>query len=97
MLALLSIPLILAMLFNWVDFGPGEREFSISISIPFLAIGFDRANEFLGRIVFAISALFMDFILLLVLYQMIAEIFGFPVDFLDLDKEKEDEEQKERE
>lgn len=96
-MALLSIPLILAMLFNWVAFGPGEREFSVSISIPFLAIGFDRANEILGRIVFAIPALFMDLILLLVLYQMIAEIFGLPVDFLNVDKEKEDDEQKKRE
>jgi hypothetical protein len=80
-----------------VAFGPGEREFSASISIPFLAINFDRANQIVGRIVFAIPAILMDIILLLVIYQMVAEFFGLPVDFLETDEEKDDGGQKERE
>ena len=93
----LSIPLIFLMLFNWVSFGPGTREFSGGISIPFLSISFDGANQIIGRIFFAIPTLFMDLILFLVLYQLIAEFFGKKVDFLEVDEEKEDEEQKERE
>lgn len=80
-MALLSIPLIFIMVFNWVTFGPGEREFSGSISIPFLSINFDGANQTIGRIVFAIPTLFMDLILFLVVYQMIAEFFGKKVIF----------------
>ncbi|KAA3642192.1 MAG: hypothetical protein DWQ07_24460 [Chloroflexi bacterium] len=63
-LALLSIPLILLLLFNWVAFGPGERQFSISISIPFVSAFFERGNELIGRAFFAIPALLMDFALL---------------------------------
>ena len=108
-LAGLSIPLIFLMLFNWVSFGPGEREFSGGISIPFLSISFDRAaspvqelrirrpDQIIGRIFFAIPTLFMDLILFLVLYQMIAEFFGKKVDFLEVDEGKENEEQKEQE
>jgi hypothetical protein len=59
-IVLLSIPLIFAILLNWVAFGPGVREFSGGIGIPFLFISFDRANSIIGRIVFAIPALLMD-------------------------------------
>ena len=93
----LSIPLIFMMVFNWVAFGPGEREFSGGISIPFLSINFNRANQILGRIFFGIPAFLMDIVLLLVLYQMIAEFFGVKVDFLEVDKEKEDKGKEERE
>ena len=93
----LSIPLIFIMLFNWVSFGPGEREFSGGISIPFLSISFDRANEIIGRIFFGIPTLFMDLVLILVLYKMVAEFFGKKVDFLEVDEEKENDGKKERE
>lgn len=79
------------MLFNWVSFGPGTREFSGGISIPFLTINFDQANEIIGRIIFGIPTLFMDLVLVLVIYQMIAEFFGKTVDFLEPDKEKDDD------
>jgi len=57
---LISIPLLFALLFNWVAFGPGEREFSGGVTIPFFAFSFGRANAILGRIVFGIVALIMD-------------------------------------
>lgn len=75
-MALYSILLIFALLFNWVAFGPGEREFSVSISIPFLSVGFDRASEILGRIIFGLPALIMDFIIVGAFYQMLKEVFG---------------------
>ena len=93
----LSIPLLFVMILNWVAFGPGEREFSGGISIPFLSFNFERANQIIGRIFFGIPALFMDVVLLLVLCQQIAELFGKKVDFLEVDEEKEDQGQKERE
>ncbi|GAB4434077.1 MAG: hypothetical protein Kow002_21250 [Anaerolineales bacterium] len=94
---LLSMPLIFVMLFNWVAFGPGRREFSMSVSIPFIAFNFERANEIIGRVAFAIPALIMDFFLLLVVYQLVAERFGLPVDFLETDEAEQDDDKKERE
>jgi hypothetical protein len=45
--------------FTWVSFGPGEREFSTSVSIPFLT--FSRSSsEITGRICFAPGALLLD-------------------------------------
>jgi len=45
--------------FTWVSFGPGEREFSSSVSIPFLT--FTRSSsEITGRICFAPGALLLD-------------------------------------
>jgi hypothetical protein len=64
LLALLTVPLGLMIPTNWVAFGPGEREFSVSISIPFLSGYFPNANQILGRIFFGIPALFMDVIAL---------------------------------
>ena len=63
-LAGMSIIFFFVFIFNWVAFGPGDREFSMSISIPFVSLDFDKANEFLGRAVFGLAALFMDAIVL---------------------------------
>ncbi|NQU29947.1 MAG: hypothetical protein HQ525_04710 [Anaerolineae bacterium] len=75
-LAILSIPLIFPLLFNWVAFGPGKREFGISISIPFLTFEFDRANEIIGRIAFGIPALLMDAFLGYGMYGLVVERVG---------------------
>lgn len=61
-LALLSMPVCLLIAFNWVAFGPGEREFSMSISIPFLSGYFENSPEWLGRLAFGIPTAFMDLI-----------------------------------
>ena len=60
--ALLSIPLLVAILLNWVAFGPGARGFSGSVSIPIFAISFGRADEIFGRVIFGIPAMFLDII-----------------------------------
>lgn len=45
--------------FTWVSFGPGDREFSTSVSIPFLT--FSRSSsQISGRICFAPGALLLD-------------------------------------
>ncbi|MBT3321567.1 MAG: hypothetical protein HN392_04700 [Anaerolineae bacterium] len=70
--AILSIFLIFPLLFNWVAFGAGKREFSMSISIPFLS--FDGpANEVIGRIFFAIPALIMDAVIGYLAYAFVKE------------------------
>ena len=47
-----------AATFMWVSFGPGERQFSSTVSIPFLS--FSRAgSEGIGRLCFAPGALGM--------------------------------------
>ncbi|HSU94145.1 MAG TPA: hypothetical protein VLI43_10585 [Gemmatimonadaceae bacterium] len=49
-------------LFAWVAFGPGERQFSSSISLPFWS-GSDHSSERSGRIAFGIGAGFMGLFL----------------------------------
>lgn len=72
-LALLSIFLIFPLLFNWVAFGPGEREFNMSISIPFLSYDSGGGSEIIGRIAFGIPALLMDAVIGYVLFAFIVE------------------------
>ncbi|MCP4140061.1 MAG: hypothetical protein GY755_07190 [Chloroflexi bacterium] len=79
---LLSIPLLFLVLLNWVAFFPGEREFSMSISIPFLSFDSDRASEIIGRIAFGIPALLMDAFLGYVVYGVVVDAY---------DKKKDDE------
>jgi len=45
------IPILLALLFTWVGFGPGERHFSMSIGSGGAAAAMG-GNEILGRILF---------------------------------------------
>ncbi len=73
-LALLSIPLFFLILFNWVAFGPGEREFSISVSIPFVSADFERGNEILGRLFFGIPTFLVDLVVVYVVFGSIFEV-----------------------
>jgi len=73
---LLSIPLMFAVLLNWVAFGPGEREFSGGVAIPFFSISFGRADEILGRIIFAIPALILDVIVGISIVAVIKSLIG---------------------
>lgn len=72
--AMITFPGIFLFLFNWVSFGPGEREFSMSISIPFLSAYSDKSNEILGRIIFAIPTLIMDFFVIVTIFIAAKEI-----------------------
>ncbi len=60
--------------FTWVSFGPGEREFSSSVSIPFLT--FTRsASELSGRICFAPGALLLDGLALYMWFLFVRDWF----------------------
>lgn len=52
------------VVFNWVAFGSGERQFSGGFSLPFIIIWTERVSEWSGRAVFGLFALCMDVILL---------------------------------
>ncbi len=57
-----------ASIFNWIAFGPGPRRFSGGMSIgPFSSVA--RASEMSGRIAFGISAVFIDLVLLSLLWK----------------------------
>lgn len=52
----LAIAVTLATIMSWVAFGPGERHFSMSISLPFIAAG-RAGSDTLGRWVFGFGAM----------------------------------------
>ena len=72
-LSMFTFTSIFILMFNWVSFGPGEREFSISISIPFMSVFTDNTNALLGRILFAIPTLIMDFFAIAVIFIALKE------------------------
>jgi hypothetical protein len=57
--AVASLVTLLGAVITWVSFGPGERQFSSSISIPFLSIS-GPSSELSGRICFAPGAILID-------------------------------------
>jgi len=44
---------------SWVSFGPGERQFSSTVSIPFISVT-RSSSDILGRICFAPGAVLLD-------------------------------------
>lgn len=52
-----SIFLIFTIIFIWIGFGPGERQFSGGISFPFLSFFSANTNEVFGRMIFGIPGL----------------------------------------
>ena len=51
----LTIVGLMVAVFSWVAFGPGPRQFSTSVAIPFLAVG-SHSSELPGRIAFGLAA-----------------------------------------
>lgn len=68
-LAPFGIILSFAAVANWIAFGPGERNFSGSISIPFITISGANSDEFLGRAVFGLSAICMNVLVVVILVR----------------------------
>jgi hypothetical protein len=54
----LAIAVTLAVIASWVAFGSGERHFSMSVSLPFMAAG-RAGSDTLGRWVFGFAAVLM--------------------------------------
>lgn len=64
--ALAAIPLSLIAVLNWVAFGPGEREFSGGVSLPFISIFTENSSQIMGRCVFGTSAVLSDLVLIVI-------------------------------
>jgi len=62
------IILLFALVFNWVAFGPGEREFQGGITVPFGLFSVE-VNETLGRVIFGAGAVMIDVIAAAVLWK----------------------------
>jgi hypothetical protein len=56
---------------NWVAFGPGEREFTSSISLPFITFSKSGSGFNGGRIAFGIGALLADLVFLGMVYDLV--------------------------
>ena len=50
---------LMAAIFNWIAFGPGERRFGGGLAVPFVAIS-GRASEWSGRAAFGVAAVLLD-------------------------------------
>jgi hypothetical protein len=73
-LAILVPGLVLfAAPFHWIAFGPGPREFSGGVSIPFVSAR-THANATLGRIAFGLFALLFDAIVAVTVVRLVAKI-----------------------
>ena len=70
-----SIVFGMGMVLNWGAFGPGYRECSRSISLPFLSLG-GEASDTECRVVIGYFALLLDTGLLIVLANRVAVKFG---------------------
>jgi hypothetical protein len=55
-----SIVGLLALIFNWIAFGPGERRFSGGVALPFFWVSSSRIGEWTGRLVFGGGAVVID-------------------------------------
>lgn len=60
--------LLFALVFNWVAFGPGEREFQGGITVPFGLFSVE-VNETMGRAIFGIGSVMIDVIAAAVLWK----------------------------
>jgi hypothetical protein len=47
-----SIVGLVALIFNWIAFGPGERRVSGGMALPFFWVSSSRIGEWTGRLVF---------------------------------------------
>jgi hypothetical protein len=51
---------LLAVIFNWIAFGPGERRFSGGVALPLFRVSSSRIGEWTGRLVFGAGAILID-------------------------------------
>lgn len=67
---LLLFMIFFAAPFNWVAFGPGEREFSSSTSVGAVSVT-QSGSEFGGRLAFGLGAILMDILIVYLIYRVI--------------------------
>jgi hypothetical protein len=65
----------LAVVFNWVAFGPGPRAFGGSVSIPFVSVS-GPSSEWTGRAAFGVAAALMDVFLVWMIVRGLRDLLG---------------------
>jgi hypothetical protein len=66
---------LMAAVFNWVAFGPGERRFGGGLALPFVSIG-GPASEWSGRAAFGLGAVLVDLFLVWFVARGLRELLG---------------------
>ena len=66
---------LMAAVFNWIAFGPGERRFGGGIALPFVAVG-GPGSEWSGRAIFGLAAVLFDLFLVWFLARGLRELLG---------------------
>ena len=66
---------LLAAVFNWIAFGPGERRFGGGIALPFVSVS-GPSSEWTGRVAFGIGAVLVDLFLVWILARGLRDLVG---------------------
>ncbi len=66
---------LMAAVFNWIAFGPGERRFSGGLALPFVSVS-GPASEWTGRVAFGIGAVLVDVFLVCMTARGLRDLLG---------------------
>jgi hypothetical protein len=66
---------LMAAIFHWIAFGPGERHFGGGIGLPFVSVS-GPASEWTGRAAFGIGAVLMDVLLIWMTARSLRALLG---------------------
>ena len=69
-----SIVGLVALIFNWIAFGPGERRFSGGMALPFFWVSSSRIGEWTGRLVFGGGAILVDLFFVWVMVRGVRQL-----------------------
>jgi len=65
---------LLALPFNWIAFGPGERRFSGGMALPFFWVSSSRIGEWTGRLLFGGGAILIDLFFVWVMVRGVRQL-----------------------
>jgi len=65
----------MAVILNWIAFGPGQRGFSGGLALPFVSVS-GPASEWTGRVAFAIGAVLVDVFLVWMTARGLRDLVG---------------------
>jgi len=66
---------LMAVILNWIAFGPGQRGFSGGLALPFGSVS-GPASEWTGRVAFGIGAVLVDVVLVWMTARGLRDLIG---------------------
>jgi hypothetical protein len=66
---------LMAVILNWIAFGPGERGFGGGLALPFVSVS-GPASEWTGRVAFGIGAVLVDVFLVWMTARGLRDLVG---------------------